>query len=470
MKKIELFWAAILVPLDFFMLLLASVSAYFLRFETFAEIRPIIFDLPFSGYLRAAAAVSVIWLLIFALNGLYTIRGPRKILYEFYKIVVACSIGMTVLIVAMFFRRELFSSRFILLAALLLAILFVFLGRLLIKSIRLILLKKGVGVRKVVVLGQEKEAEIIINELKNNPTLGYKITDNLPASDHDLMAKLNEMLKESNVDDVILADTHTARPLILELIEWAYVNHVSFKYAADLFETKSFNVEVNALAGIPIVEIKKTRLEGWARIYKRIFDIVVSFVLIILTSPIMLATVIAISLDSRGPVFWRRLDDGSLVMRIGQYGKPFHYFKFRSMIPGSHAMRYNELRSRDLRRGSPLVKIKDDPRITRVGKFIRRYSIDELSELFLVLAGKMSLVGPRPHLAEEVAKYKTYHRKIFAVKPGITGLAQISGRSDLDFDDEVKLDIFYMENWSLLLDIAILLKTPRAVFKIRNAI
>ena len=178
---------------------------------------------------------------------------------------------------------------------------------------------------------------------------------------------------------------------------------------------------------------------------------------------------IIIKLDSRGPVFFSRRDDGSYLYRVGEGGTPFKYFKFRSMIPNSDSMRYKELADLNIRGEGPMVKIKDDPRVTRFGKVIRRWSIDELPELFLVFMGRMSLVGPRPHLPEEVAKYENYHRKTLTIKPGITGLAQVSGRSDLPFDEEAKLDIYYIENWSLLLDISILFKTPLAVFKHRAA-
>ena len=133
--------------------------------------------------------------------------------------------------------------------------------------------------------------------------------------------------------------------------------------------------------------------------------------MIIILSPLILLTILAVALDSRGPVFFSRRDDGTFVTRIGQGGKPFKYFKFRSMIPNSDSMRYKELADRNLRSDGPLLKIKDDPRVTRIGQIIRRWSIDELPELFLVFIGRMSLVGPRPHLPEEVAKYENYHRK-----------------------------------------------------------
>jgi lipopolysaccharide/colanic/teichoic acid biosynthesis glycosyltransferase len=139
------------------------------------------------------------------------------------------------------------------------------------------------------------------------------------------------------------------------------------------------------------------------------------------------------------------------------------------MINKHDSMRYNELADKNLRKDGPLVKIQDDPRITRVGKFIRRFSIDELPEIFLVLRGDMSLVGPRPHLPEEVAKYERHHKKVLTIKPGITGMAQISGRSDLTFEEEVKLDTYYIENWSIFLDLTIILRTPLAILKRRSA-
>ena len=158
--------------------------------------------------------------------------------------------------------------------------------------------------------------------------------------------------------------------------------------------------------------------------------------------------------------------------RIGQHARQFTYFKFRSMKQGSHELRSDPIflaEQKNLRQGSPMKKFANDPRITRVGRFIRRFSIDELPELFLVLVGKMSLVGPRPHEIEEVDKYQKHHKQLLTIKPGITGLAQVSGRSDLDFEDEVKLDAYYIENWKLGLDIQILLKTPWAVLRRRGA-
>lgn len=202
---------------------------------------------------------------------------------------------------------------------------------------------------------------------------------------------------------------------------------------------------------------------------KRCIDVIGSLVALFLFSPVMVLAAIAIKLDSRGPVFFSTLDDGSPSRRVGKDGRPFSHFKFRTMAPGTHMLRYTDLAHRNMREGSPLVKIKDDPRITRVGAFIRRYSIDEMAEFFLVLKGDMSLVGPRPHLPEEVARYEPWQLDSLRMKPGITGLAQISGRADLPFDEEAINNHAYVHAWSLALDLAIIVKTPFVVLFGRGA-
>jgi len=465
MKKTDSIFTIILIPLDFIMLVLAALTAYYLRVGSFVtEIRPVIYALSLGNYIVYTMILAILWLLIFAIAGLYTIKIRRKLIQEIGKIFLACSTGILTIIVAIFLKRELFSSRFIILAVWAFSIIYITIGRLIIFQIQKSLLKKGYGAKKIILIGQDKNTQIIATEIKNKPQLGYQIIKIFPAFNQEIKNQILEMHKKDNIDEIIQTDPNLDKETTFNLITFTEANHIVFKFSADLFKTKTSRLEIDTLASIPIFEITKTKLEGWGRIYKRIFDIIVSGIFIILTSPIMLITAIAIKLDSKGPVFFSRLDDGSLVKRMGQYGKPFRYFKFRSMIDKSDSLRYSKaLQDLNLRKGSPLVKIKDDPRITKVGKFIRKYSIDELPELFLVFVGKESLVGPRPHLPEEVAKYKDYQKRVLDIKPGISGMAQISGRSDLDFDEEVKLDIYYIENWSLWLDLQILLKTPKVV-------
>ncbi len=470
MKRIELFFSFILVPLDYLMIVLAGVSAYYLRYADFMQsIRPVIFNLPFGEYLKVLLFIAFLWIIIFAFAGLYVINGNRKFIKEVYRLVLACSTGLMLIVILIFIRRELFDSRFIVLAGWFLSIIYLSLSRGLVRYIQRQLFKHGLGVHKVVIVGNSKTTDNLIHEFSANKSLGYEVVKRLKDFSIDTAQELEEFLKVKEVDEVIQADPNLSKAEIMRLYDFADEHHITFKYAADLLGTKVLKTEVAEIAGIPVVEVKKTPLDGWGRIVKRIFDIIISLILIIIFSPILLITAVLIKLDSRGPVLFSRCDDGSPLYRVGQGGKLFHYFKFRSMIPGTHNMRYNELADKNIRGDGPVVKIKDDPRVTRVGKFIRRWSIDELPELFLVLKGDMSLVGPRPHLPEEVAKYEAHHKKVLTIKPGITGLAQISGRSDLSFEDEVRLDTYYIENWSLLLDLSILLRTPLAVIRSRQA-
>ena len=469
MKKSESFFSVLLVPLDFFLLLLAAISAYKIRFsESWIEIRPIIFDLPFNDYLQTAIFISLLWILIFIIAGLYQIKISGQLAQELRKVFLASSTGLALIAILIFFQRDLFDSRFIVLVAYVLAILYVSIGRSFVRWLQKKLLKRGVGLRKIVLIGNSKTTDNFVSEFSANKKFGFEVVKRFRDFSLESVKELNEIISGQVIDEIIQADPNLSKAETMRLYDFATDNHIIYKYVADLLEVKVLRSEVAEVMGVPVVEVKRTTLEGWGKIWKRAFDIVASSILILIFSPVILLTMLAIFLDSKGPIFFYKRDDGTLLTRIGEGGRPFKYFKFRSMIPNSDSMRYKELADRNVRGDGPMVKIKDDPRVTRIGKFIRRWSIDELPELFLVFIGRMSLVGPRPHLPEEVAKYENYHRKTLSVKPGITGLAQVSGRSDLSFEEEVKLDVYYIENWSLLLDISILLRTPLAVFKHRE--
>lgn len=458
MKKFELFFSALLVPVDYLMIALAAAAAYGLRFtKLVSNIRPIIFTLPFSEYLALTLLIALGWLVIFAIFKLYTITGQKKLIDEIFKIFAACSTSIAAVIIFIFFQRELFSSRFIIIAIWIFSFIFVSLGRIIARKTQRYFYKKNYGTRKVIIVGIDKTSDLIARELTSDKSLGYEVIKKV--------SNFNELKHEKIPDEVIAADASINKYEALELISYCAENHIGFKYAADIFKPTT-NIETGIIAGVPIVELKETKLEGWGRIWKRTFDAAASFFLIILLSPLLIAIAIFIKLDSKGSVFFA-------YERVGEHGKKFKYFKFRSMAQGSHNLRFDENFQKkyvNLRAGSPMIKLKDDPRITRVGKFIRRCSIDELPELFNVFIGKMSLVGPRPHEVEEVDKYENRHKKVLAIKPGITGLAQISGRSDLSFEEEIKLDTFYIENWSMALDLWILIKTPLVLLKKRKAL
>ena len=464
MKKSELVFTAILVPIDFLMLMLASLAAYFLRFNpAIIEIRPVIFDLQLKYYLTIVLFVSISWILIFAISGLYSVKLNRRLIDQFYKIFTGCSGGMMLILIVIFFSRELFSSRFIVLAGWIFSIIFVFIGRILIRGIQKIFLKNGIGINNLLVVGDGSAAENIIRLFNKDKTFGYRIAKQMKDIPDDLTETMNKIIKKYEISE-ILQCVDIGRQKSLDLVDFCHERHLTYKYIPNLFEAQAINVEVWDAAGFPVIELKRTLLDGWRKILKRVFDIVASAIAIVIFSPVLIITAIAIKLNSKGPVFFT-------CQRIGQGGKPFFYFKFRSMIDEAHKMRYDpEFRKniKDLRgwnKDNPMIKYKSDPRVTKVGKFIRRYSIDELSEFFNVLFGKMSLVGPRPHEPEEVAKYRKRHKKVLTIKPGITGMAQVSGRSDLEFNKEARLDVYYIENWSFKLDLYILFKTPFILFK-----
>jgi len=466
MKRSELILATILLPLDFLAVVLAGITAYSIRFS--GQI-PVIFRMPWPDYIRLVWLVAIAWSIIFIFAGLYTLQQSRKLRQQLKRVLISCSLGFVVIIIYIFFVKGNFSSRFIVLVGWILAIVYMSGLRLIMALIRRLLYRQGIATRRVVIIGESKSTEVLIHAFSAHKELGYSIVKRFSNFSSEAAEELSRLIIGTPIDEVIQADPNLTKAEVLRLYDFADENQITFRYAADLLDTKVLRVEVTELAGIPIVEVKKTSLDGWGRVNKRIFDIIFSSLIIILVSPIMLLAAIIIKLDSKGPVFFSRLDDGSPLYRVGQGGRLFRYFKFRSMRPGTDSLRYTELNKLNLRTDSPLVKIKDDPRITRVGKFIRRFSIDELSELFLVWIGSMSLVGPRPHLPEEVAKYQSHHKKVLTIKPGITGLAQVSGRSDLSFEDEVRLDAYYIENWSLWLDFIILVRTPLAVLKPRKA-
>jgi len=476
MKKSELIFSFLLIPLDFLMLIGAAMSAYFLRLENFFNllrifnviIPPAQYNFTTKEFFLWSVLISGISMVIFALYGLYKLKSTRGSLQETYRTIISISTALIAVVFFLFLDKTLFSSRSVILTAWIIAILFVSLGRMLLREIQRYFLKYGYGVHRLIVIGANGVGEKIYHEFARPNNLAYCVMAYLK-NNQDIFEKIEKIKNEKGVDEIIQTDPQISNSELISLREYCDEKNLVFKYVPNLFEAQATNIDINTVSGIPVIEIKDTPLDGWGRIAKRIIDIFGSLFLIIFFSPLMIITAVIIKLDSRGPIFFSKFK-GKKIMRAGQFGEPFHYFKFRSMQNETHDMRYTALSYNNIRQGTPMVKIKNDPRVTRIGKFIRRFSIDELPEFFLVFIGKMSLVGPRPHLLEEVEKYQKHHRHVLKIKPGITGLAQISGRSDLNFEDEVKLDSYYIENWSLKKDFRILLRTPQAVLKKREAL
>lgn len=460
MKRSELFFSVIQLPLDFLMIVLAGIAAYFLRFTPWAKgLKPILFNLPFSEYLPLVLIVALAWVVIFALAGLYRLKVTRGLGEEISLVIISCTAGFAGIAIYIFMTRELFESRFIVLVGWVLATIFVSLGRLFIRRLQKFLVSRfGLGIRRVLLIGKENpdQTQKIIETISQNPSLGYQVTAKLS---RPRLATIEQLAKEDRIDEVFLASLEYDREQILELIALCHRQQLDFKFVTDLFYR--FQTEARLLGTLPLVRVRNTPLEGWGRIVKRLFDIFFSFWGLVVLSPFFALVGLAIKWDSAGPVFVR-------LKRVREGGKIFYLYKFRSMIRDAH--KYKKFLLAHSERKGPLFKLKDDPRITRVGRFLRRFRIDEFAQLINVLKGEMSLVGPRPHEPEEVALYKKYQKRLLSIKPGITGLAQVSGASNLPFEKEVRLDIFYIEHWSLWLDLKILAKTFARMWQDPSAI
>ncbi|MFH1405088.1 MAG: sugar transferase [Patescibacteria group bacterium] len=466
MKKSELFFTAVLVPIDYLAIIGAGAAAYFARLHpVFVTVRPVIFDLPFDNYLKLVSLVALIWLIVFAFAGLYSTKR-RAIAVEITRVGFACSTSMAAIFAILFFSRILFESRFIAIAAWILAIIFVSVMRLVIRGLQRSLLVFGVGLHKIALIGNNSTSKTLIKQFQNHPRLGFKVVSQFETFDDNIAQKIKAHKISYGIDEIVLADPYASREMCVKLISFSDSEQLGFSYSADLFTSAIGRSVIHTFGGIPVIEVRKTPLDGWGAIYKRLFDIIGSLILIIITLPIQIVVTVALFLEQPGRILFSRLPNGEKTMRVGQNSEPFHYFKFRSMVKDAHKFRNDPdfiEKYGNMRKGTPLFKLKDDPRVTRVGKFIRKYSIDELPEFYLVLMGRMSLVGPRPHLPEEVNQYKPHQKKVLTIRPGITGMAQIGGRADLDFDDEVRLDIHYIEHWSPWFDLYILIKTPFVV-------
>ncbi len=461
MKRAELLFSAILVPVDYLMIILAGLAAYRLRFWEIASLRPVVYELPFREYFSIVVGVGIVWLAVFAFSGLYAIRSTKRFLDELVKIFLACSTGILLIIVLIFFQRELFSSRFIILAGWLLAVVFVSIGRLIVRNIQHSAFRKGYGVRNIIVVGSGDTGSFLMEHFKADPKAGYRIIDSVETINDESLQKIDSEIAQSKIDEIVLSDPSVDRTDRLRLLDLCIKHNTAFKYAADMLDAKISNVRYETIAGQPIIEIKRTPLDGWGRILKRIGDTVLAALFLVVFSPLFLIVAIIIKIDSPGSVFVR-------LERVGESNKHFSLYKFRSMVQNAQAMK-KDLMKYNERQDGPLFKIKDDPRVTKFGKFIRRTSIDELPQFINVIRGEMSIVGPRPHEPEEVSRYQKEHHKLLAIKPGITGMAQISGRSDLSFEEEARLDIYYVENWSPLLDLKIMLRTPLVVLSTKSA-
>lgn len=463
MKRSELLFNVISVPLDFLMILAAASIAYFLRYRV--ETLPVLFELSYHQYLQFVLVGIPFLLLLFALNGLYVQKSTRGFWRETGNIVWAVSAGLMIVVVLFFFNKNLFPSRLIILMGWALAIILVGLGRGLLLILQRRLLAKGTGRHKLIVITSLTSHQIV-DEIENDTRLGYEIAAKIPYTSN-IMETVENLHRQKRVDEILQADTRLSNEETLNLVTICEDLGIKFNYVPSILESHRSNFETDVIGSMPVIRLRNTPLDGWGKVVKRFTDISVALAGMILFLPALIFIPLAIKLDTKGSVFFRQLRGSSL--------HSFQLYKFRTMraelsegtAEGDRIRR--ELEQQNSRHG-PYVKIKNDPRVTRVGRFLRKTKLDELPQLWHVLRGQMSLVGPRIHMIKEVEKFENQHKKIFTIKRGLTGLAQINQFSnpELPFEEEIKLDLFYIENWSFWLDIYIIFKTIILLFTKRQ--
>jgi exopolysaccharide biosynthesis polyprenyl glycosylphosphotransferase len=341
---------------------------------------------------------------------------------------------------------------------------------------------RDINLIPTLVVGNNTEAEQTIRQLRKRPDLGYRVigvveVDGASGGHVDLdgvpvagsIDDLADTIRELEIQEVIITDDSLDKELLFEaMMSLGRRRRVEFRFAPSLFNVLPQKTSVEQLGVLPMVRLFREPLSDAQRFSKRASDIVIASLALIVTSPVWLIAWIWIKLDSRGPVFFKQ-------ERVGMDGRIFLCYKFRTMIADADDSIHRETYRKNIEGHTdanagdterPVFgKVKDDPRVTRAGKWLRRSSIDELPQLLNVLWGDMSIVGPRPPIPYEVVEYDIRHRKRLDMKPGITGLWQVSGRNRLTFEEMVRVDLYYIENWSIWLDLKIIFLTLPAVLR-----
>jgi exopolysaccharide biosynthesis polyprenyl glycosylphosphotransferase len=461
MKKSELLFNLISIIVDWVMIMAAGVTAFYLRFRL-APFRPVLYELSIRSYLEILFLISPIILLLLALAGLYNLKGTRRLSSELLRITLAVSSGLLIVVILFFFNETVFPSRLIILFTWGLTIVLTSFGRIILRFIQVQLLKKGVGLHKLVVILNEINPESdILKEIGKRPELGYQIVGSVKSSapKQNLILDLEAIRSNSGVDELLQADPNLSQDSSIAILRFCRDYGILFNFVPNIYETATTNIVVETISGVPVITLKGTSLDGWGAVVKRLIDVVVSAFGLIILSPIFLLTAFMIKLNSKGPVFFHQPRAAGL--------SEFEFYKFRSMHhemsegTASGDKLREELEKQNSRQGH-FVKIKNDPRVTSVGRFIRRTKLDELPSLWHILTGKMSLVGPRVHMVKEVDHYRNDYKRLFVLKPGATGLTQIiqaTENPEISWEEEIRLDEFYIENWSIWLDLWIIYKT-----------
>jgi len=451
-----------LAVLDVVLINLAFVTAYWLRYEL-ELFRPVleVNYVPFHAYIPIALLFTAILMGTFRLEGVYEQRRGASWLDEAYAIFSGTLIGIAALTVIYFYYRPLVYSRLLFGYAGVLTFVLVSGSRLMAGYVLARLRRRGIGIARLLIVGAGEVGSRIMRSIVAQPDLGYQVigfVDDDPEKQQPIgrfqalggTDRLDRLIREHAVDEVIVTLSWQSHRKIMRILNECEQEGVRVRIVPDLFQMSLNRVHLDTINGVPLIGVKEPTISGLNLAIKRAMDFTLAALGLIIAAPLMALIAVLIKLDSPGPVLFSQV-------RVGRGGRLFTLYKFRSMRLGAEAEQ-PRLLDRNEATG-PLFKIRDDPRLTRVGRWLRRLSLDELPQLYNVLRGEMSLVGPRPPIPAEVEQYEEWHRKRLEVAPGVTGLWQVSGRSDLTFDEMVMLDLFYAENWTLGLDIKILLRT-----------
>ncbi|UFS61166.1 sugar transferase [Subtercola endophyticus] len=426
-------------------------------------------DISLGTYSAISLVLIVSWMVIL---GVYGSRGDRVVgtgSVE-YKIIVDATLRLFGLFAIIAFLFQIDFSRGYFVIALPLGALALLFTRLMwrrwLKGKR----RRGEYSANVLLVGSEITALHTAKELARYPEAGYRVVgacipsglvaDYLPGTDIPVAGSVDLIgpaIAATGADTVVITSSDELSPARIRELSWSLEpGRQHLVVAPSLTDIGGPRLHTRPVAGLPLIHVETPRYEGFKRYQKRLFDVASSALLITVLGPILLGLAMIVRLSTPGGVFFRQ-------ERVGLNGTHFDMLKFRSMVPNAEAL-LADLEQEDRSEGnSILFKMKDDPRVTPIGKVLRRYSLDELPQLFNVLRGDMSLIGPRPPLQKEVDLYESHVHRRFLMKPGITGLWQVSGRSDLSWEDSVRLDLYYVENWSMVGDFVILMKTARAV-------
>jgi exopolysaccharide biosynthesis polyprenyl glycosylphosphotransferase len=422
-------------------------------------------DVSYTEARHTVAFASLVTVLLFARSGLYASRAERPGLAR-----IVSSLFQVTLVTLIFalINGETYSSYYIFYGTLVFAICIIGSLRWLYESVTGALLRAAGYRRRALLVGSGKHIEDVAHALIDEvhaPVEMVGFISLMPRPNNGLRSlgrieDLPAVLDAHRVQEVIIADPEFPQERAVDLVDQCHDRGVTVRIAPSTMEILVHRAEFVPGASVPLFELRPPVFDGFDYAVKRTFDFVMALLLVVFLSPLLALIALAVAVSSRGPVIYRS-------MRPGIGGEPFACLKFRTMRSDADQMQA-DLESINEASGA-LFKIRHDPRLTPVGRFLRRYSLDELPQLFNVIAGQMSLVGPRPLPQRDFEQLQEWHKKRYLVLPGITGLWQVSGRSELDFDDLVRLDFLYLERWSVGLDLAILLKTVPAVITRRGA-